>query len=144
MELEPGAPGDLAGDASEPGVGDVHGSRTAHAHEVVMMGRAAADVGVGAIGQVESLEQSKPLEELERAEDGRPPDGCQGPFSAGTIGDQIAGGERTLARGDELGHESTRLGQALSSRPEGGGKVDGLVHAWIILPRETQSQVATP
>ena len=65
---------DVADDRAQARVVDLGGPAAARADDVMMVGGLAADIGVLARRQIEPLDGSELLEDLEGPEDRRPPD----------------------------------------------------------------------
>ena len=86
-------------------------------HDVVVVGRLAADVGMLAGREVEAFDGADLLEELERAEDGGAPDGGTALLGRG---DQLGGGEVAVLLGDQRGQRPAGLRHAVAGAVEGG------------------------
>ena len=116
VDAIPGPPTDLADHRLEAGVADIGGPPTARAHDVVVVGRLAGDVGVLARRQVEALHGAEFLEQVERAEDRRPADPEP---SAPGVGDEVCRGERPRTRRDEFRDDPPRSGHPVPRVVEG-------------------------
>ena len=113
-----GLPRDIADDGPKTGIVDLSGPTAARAHDVVVVGRLAADIGMLAGWQVEPLDGAELLEDLERPEDRRPADAeLAGPRG---LGDELGGGEVAVLVGDQRGQRPARLGQAVAGTVERG------------------------
>ena len=112
-----GLPRDLAHDRSQAQVGDLGRAPTRGAHDVVVMRRLAADVGVLARWQVEPLDSAELREDLERPEDGRAPDA---EVTAARVAHQLRGREVARLLGDQHGQRAAWLGQPVAGAVEGG------------------------
>lgn len=84
-------------------------------HMVVMVRRQTGHVRMLARRQIDTLEQSKVREEVERAEDRGPADAKLAGLG---LSDDVVGGEVAGAAGDELGHDTPRLSEPVASGPE--------------------------
>jgi len=69
VDAKPGLASDLADDWPQPGIVDLTGSPAARADDVVMVSGLAADVCVLAGREVETLDGTDPLQDLEGPED---------------------------------------------------------------------------
>ena len=116
VDPEAGLAGDVADDRAQAGVVDLAGPPAARADDVVVMRGLAADVGVFAVRQVETFDGADPLEELERAEDGGPPDGGTGCLRGG---DQLGGREMAVLLGDQRGQRRAAARSGGSRRGRG-------------------------
>ena len=108
---------DIAGDCVEAQVADLGGSPAVRAHHVVMVARLADHIGVGAIGQVKTLDETEFLEQLECPEHRRP--AHRQPPSPG-LANQLPGREVFVTIGEELGHRPARR------RHEVAGPIEGV------------------
>ena len=73
-DLVAGPLGDLLREGTDPAIVDLGAPSAAGADDVMVMGRFADDVGVLSGGEIDPLHDTEREEELERTEDGRPPD----------------------------------------------------------------------
>jgi len=76
----------------------------------------AGDVGVVTVGQVDALKDSELGEEVKGTEDGGTTDAQVA--STGVL-DEVVGREMPLTCGDEVGHRTARLGQAIAGAVHG-------------------------
>ena len=139
VDPEPGLASDILDDGSQAGIVDLGGPPAARADDVVVMRRLAADIGVLAGREVETFDGADVLQELERAEDGGPPDGGAALLGRG---DQLGGREVAVLLGDQRGQRPARFRQAVAGAVEGGrrsGSGQSPAEASIV---ETQSQLA--
>jgi hypothetical protein len=109
---------DATDDRRQADVRHVDGPSASGAQHVVMVdGRLAGDVGVGAGREVDALDQSQPGQQLERAEDGRSADAAASPL--GGV-EHVLGGEVSLLLVDRLRHGASGIGQAQLGLAERG------------------------
>lgn len=114
LHLPAGAALDLLDGGTEAQVLDVGGGPAALADDVVMVSlRLAGHVGVVAAGEVDALQDLQLGEEVEGAEDRRPPDA---ETAHPGVFDEVRSSEMTFARGDQLGDHAPRLRQAVAGR----------------------------
>ena len=121
IELEPmgadppaGPPLDVVHRRDDALVANVRHATAAFADDVMVVAtRAAGHVGVLAGGEVDPLEDLELGQQVEDAEDRRPPD-AEAPHPG--VLDEVRGSEMTFARGDELGDHAPRLRQAVAGR----------------------------
>jgi hypothetical protein len=102
------APGGLGGDGVNAAVIDLGDCATQDADEVVVVRRLARDVGVSAVGEVNSLHEILVGEEFEETEDGGAPDTEAALFS---VGEEVSGGEVPLPTRDQGGELTARPGE---------------------------------
>ena len=74
VDAEPGPPRDLADHRAQAGILDLRRAAAARAHDVVVVGRGAAHVGVLAARQVDPLDGAELGQDVERPEDRRAAD----------------------------------------------------------------------
>jgi hypothetical protein len=79
---------DLARDGAQTEVADLDGAVTAGADHVVVVGRNAGHVGVLAGGAIEAFHGPHAQQQVDRAEDRRPPDAQA---AGSNLGDQVGG-----------------------------------------------------
>ena len=125
VDPESGLAGDVADDRAQAGVVDLAGPPAARADDVVVMRGLAADVGVLAVRQVETFDGADAFEQVERAEDGGPPDGGTGCLRGG---DQLGGREMAVLLGDQRGQRAPRLRHAVAGAVEGSHDRGGVAH----------------
>jgi hypothetical protein len=108
----------LVGDDVQPQVADFGSAPAIGAHHVVVMTGLTDDVGMGAVWQVDPLDEAELLEDLEGPEHGRssytqPP--------ALRLADQLEGREVLVTIGEQLGDGTTRGGHEMTGSIEGLG-----------------------
>jgi hypothetical protein len=104
-------------DVADAAVVDLGRAAAALAHDVVVVGRLATDVGVLAVRQVEALDHVQLVERVQGTEDRRPAD----PEASVTgVGEDVGRGEGPVTFGDERGHVAASIGQAEASGVKGG------------------------
>jgi hypothetical protein len=111
-----GAPRDFADDKPETGIIDFARPPTSGADDVVVMRRLADHVGMLAGREIETLDGTESLQDLERAEDRGPPD-AESPGASG--GDKLGCREMTGLVSDQDGQGATRLRQTVAGAVEG-------------------------
>jgi len=102
------APGGLGGDGVNAAVIDLGDCATQDADEVVVVRRLARDVGVSAVGEVNSLHEILVGEEFEETEDGGASDAEAALLG---VGEQIGGGEVPRSARDQGGEFTARPGK---------------------------------
>ena len=106
---------DITNHLPEAGVVDLVGPATSRADDVMVVDGIAADVCVLAGRQVEALDRSETLEDLERPEDRRAAD-AETPRLC--LGDELGCREVACLVGDDRGKGPSWLGQAVAGAVE--------------------------
>jgi len=130
VDPETGPAGDLLGEGGEAEVADLGAPTASGAHDMVMMGRFAGDVGVLAGRQVEPLDEAEPREQVERSEDRRSPDARAPPAP---VGDEVGRREVAVAAVDERRYRAAGLRHAMTGPSERLDEEGLACHAVMIL-----------
>ena len=109
LNLEAGASCRFGGDGVNAAVINFGDCATCDTDEVMVMGWLARDVGVSAVGEVNSLNEVLVGEKFEETEDGGAPDAKAAPLG---VGEEVGGGEVPLPTRDQGGEFATRPGKA--------------------------------
>lgn len=107
----PRLPGNPPDDLLQVGIPDLVRPPATRADDVVVMRRFTTDVGVLPVRQVEALDRTELLENLEGAEDRCPP---HTEAAAPSSRDELSGGEVALLIGNQHGQRSSWLGQPVA------------------------------
>jgi hypothetical protein len=118
-------PRDVVEDGLETHLAHVKRASAGCADGVVMVHGLTRDIGMVARGQIDTLNQAKLREQLQCPEHGRPPDRVA---LGARIGNEVRGGEVTVASCNQLRHDTSRRGQPVTGAVEGGDERVGAVH----------------
>jgi hypothetical protein len=115
VEDEAGPRQDVARDRVEAQVTHLGGSPAARAHDVVMVAGLADHIGMGAIGQIDALDETEFLEQLERPEHRR---AAYGESPSLGLANQVPGGKEFVTIGEELGDRPAGRGHEVAGTIE--------------------------
>ena len=109
MNLEARASGRLSGDGVNAAVIDLRDCTARDADQVMVMGWLARNIGVSAVGEVNSFDEVLVSEEFEETEDGGAPNAEAALLG---VGEEVGGSEVPLAPRDQGGEFTARPGKA--------------------------------
>jgi hypothetical protein len=126
----PSPASDFIDDDTQPGVVDLIGPAAFRAHDVVVVSALANYVGVFARGQVQALDDTECLEDLERAKHGR---AAHVVSTLASFGHEIASGEMPLVTRDQRSERPPRIRESVAGSVQAGND-RRLVHVAGSLP----------